>query len=177
VVASTGVDVDLLDRFLGHDAGTTRELLELSRDLTDEQLDRPLGIDHGTLRADLTHLVEVMEAWTDMMLGQPIRFEERPRDSRPSIDVLRERFESVALDFAALARQVQSEGRFDDTFVDVWQRRRKTLGAGIVHVITHSMAHRAHILAMLDRLGATNLPEGDALGWERRRRGGSWDPA
>src|SRR5258708_36359640 len=120
--------MDLLDRFLGHDAGTTRELRALSRELTDEQLDRPLGIDHGTLRADFEHLVEVMEAWTDMMLGQPLRFERRSHDPRPSIGALSERFEVVARDFAELARRIQDEGCFDETFVDVWQRRRKTCG-------------------------------------------------
>jgi hypothetical protein len=29
---------------------------------------------------------------------------------------------------------------------------------------------------MLDHLGMSDLPEGDALGWERRRRGG-WENA
>jgi uncharacterized damage-inducible protein DinB len=166
--------VDLLDRFLGHDVGTTREVLELCRTLTDEQLDRPLGIDHGTVRATLEHLISGMEMWTDLMRGQPIRWRAWPNEPAPSIGRLRERFEVASSDFAALARQVQAEGRLDDTFVDTWQNRRKTFGAGIVHVITHDMAHRTHLLAMLDKLGVPDLPEGDALGWERRLRGG-WE--
>jgi uncharacterized damage-inducible protein DinB len=149
-------------------------LLELSRRLTDEQLDRPLGIDHGTVRSTFEHVVSGMENWTDLMLGQPIRWRIAPDDPIPSIDRLSQRFEVVAADFAALARRIQAEGRWDDLFVDTWQERRKTLGAGIAHVITHSMAHRAHLLAMLDRLGVADLPEGDALGWERRLRGG-WE--
>lgn len=168
--------MDLLDRFLGHDVATTREVLALCRPLTDDQLDRSLGIDHGTLRRTCLHLVEVMEAWTDFMLGRPFRGESMPRDSTSSIEGLSQRFEVVARDFAALARRVQAEGHWDETFVDPRQGRRKTFGAGIAHVITHSMAHRTHALAMLDRLGVRDLPEGDVLGWERRLRGG-WEVA
>jgi uncharacterized damage-inducible protein DinB len=166
--------MDLLDRFLGHDAATTRELFALCRPLTDEQLDRPLGIDHGTLRDTCAHLVTVMEIWTDFILGQPVRWEALPRGAARSIAELSERFEAVARDFAAHAARIQAEGRWDDTFVDVRQGRRKTLGAGIAHVLTHNMAHRTHAFAMLDRLGVADVPEGDVLGWERRLRGG-WE--
>src|SRR5579859_7771092 len=126
--------MDLLDRFLGHDTATTRELFALCRPLTEEELDRPLEIDHGTLRDTCVHLVAVMETWTDFMLGQPVRWETLPRDGPRSIAQLSQRFEVVARDFAALAGRVQAEECWDDTFVDTWQGRRKTLGAGIAHV-------------------------------------------
>ena len=49
--------MDLLDRLLGHDAWTTRELLLRCRGLGDEQLDRTFPIGHGTLRATFEHTV------------------------------------------------------------------------------------------------------------------------
>ena len=109
------------------------------------------------------------------MSGQPVRWESLPRDAPRTIAELSQRFEAVASDFAALARRIQSEGRWDDTFIDVWQGRRKTFGAGVAHVLTHNMAHRTHGFAMLETLGVSDVPEGDALGWERRLRGG-WEP-
>jgi uncharacterized damage-inducible protein DinB len=170
--------MDMLDRFLGHDAAASRALLVLSLGLSDEHLDRRLGLDLGTLRDSLEHVVAVMELWTDRMLGQPPRSEGRPAGGRPSVEDLLRRFEAVAADFAALARRVQAEGRLDDTFVDLRERspRRRTLGAGIGHVVTHSATHRGHIAAMLERLGVSDVPEGDLLGWERDLRGG-WEPA
>ena len=36
----------------------------------------------------------------------------------------------------------------------------------IAHVITHSMHHRAQALCIIEQLGLTDLPEGDALDWE-----------
>ena len=41
----------------------------------------------------------------------------------------------------------------------------------IVHVITHSMHHRAKVLYVLEPLGLSHLPEGDALDWEHKAFG------
>ena len=168
----------MLDRFLGHDAAASRALLVLSLGLSDEQLDRPLGVDLGSLRASLLHLVDVMELWTDRMLGQPVRWRQIPPEAQPSVASLLTRFDAVAAELASLARRVQAEGRLDDTFVDPLEPnpRRRTLGGGIGHTITHSATHRGHIAAMLERLGVPDVPEGDLLGWERELRGG-WEPA
>ena len=61
--------MDLLDRLLGHDAWTTRHLLLLCRDLTDEQLDREFDIAHRTVRATFAHIINNVEAWSDCMAG------------------------------------------------------------------------------------------------------------
>ncbi len=170
--------MDMLDRFVGHDIATTRELLVLSNGLTDAQLDHPLGLDFGRLRISLLHLVEVMEQWTDLMLGTKIRFLAMPTNSAPSVAELLQRFDTVAADFSSLARRAQAHGHLEATFVD-WDEqppRHRTIGAGIGHVITHNGSHRAHIAAMLTQLGVADVPEGDLLGWERKLRGG-WQPA
>ena len=44
------VRMDLLDRLLGHDRWTTARLLNLSRGLTDVQLDQPFDVGHQSLR-------------------------------------------------------------------------------------------------------------------------------
>jgi len=49
--------MDLLDRLLGHDAWTTRQLLLCCRGLTDAELDREFDIGHRTVRATLLHII------------------------------------------------------------------------------------------------------------------------
>ena len=49
--------MDLLDRLLGHDAWTTRKLLEHCRTLDDERLDREHDFAHKSVRATFVHLV------------------------------------------------------------------------------------------------------------------------
>lgn len=81
--------MDLLDRLLEHDRWATIQLLELSRELTDAQLDQPFDIGHQNIRATFEHMFFNVEAWTAFMSGQP----EPRRDTGLSLDTLIEQFE------------------------------------------------------------------------------------
>jgi len=162
--------MDLLDRLLGHDAWTTRQLLFLSADLDDGQLDRPFDIGHRTLRATFRHLIGNMEVWTDLMHGRPVRPRPETRAEAESIAGLLARLDAIAPDFAALATAIRDAGRWDALWTDVLDDppQQKTYGGAIGHLITHSMHHRGEIQHILARLGVPNVPEGDLLGWEMR---------
>jgi uncharacterized damage-inducible protein DinB len=136
--------MDLLDRLLGHDAWTTQQLLLRCRALTDEQLDREFDIGHRTVRSTLQHIVANIEIWTRLNRG--------------------------ASGLASLARAVSERNAWDERWLDVLENPpvEKTYGAGIAHIITHSMHHRAQVLYMLRGLGLEDLPEGDVLTWERQ---------
>ncbi len=64
--------MDLLDLLLDHDHWATARLLELSRGLTDAQLDREFDIGHRTLRATFEHMIFNVKSWTAIMAGQPV---------------------------------------------------------------------------------------------------------
>ena len=162
--------MDLLDRLAGHDAWTTRELLLRSRGLTDEQLDRRFEIGHGSLRATFDHVVWNVEVWTDLMCRRPVR--RHPGPAATTVLRLIERLDAASADFAAMARRVTDEGRLDERFADTVEDPpvMHTFGAGIAHVITHGMHHRAQVLNMMRHLGMNDLIEGDVLSWEAARR-------
>lgn len=158
--------MDLLDRMLAHDHWATSQVLELSRGLTDEQLDQPFDIGHGTLRETLDHVVYVIDFWTRMMAGQPAEHDRRTLRYDRSIPALIERHARFHAAFADLARRVRDEGRLDDTFVDHFGLR-PSLGGAIVQVIEHNVEHRTEAAHMLLRLGVGNGPlEVDHLLWE-----------
>ncbi len=164
-------DGSILDRLLGHDAGTTRELISIAADLDPAALERAFPIGLGSVRATLHHIVRVMECWMDLMLEKPVRarFEiEAP------LSEFSARLDTVASELRTLAETLATEGRIDSTFVDLLDDppKEKTFGGALVHVATHGMHHRAQVLWMLRELGVGELPEGDALGWEARRRKG-----
>ena len=160
--------MNLLDRLLGHDLATTRELLHLCMKLTDVELDRAVDGGWGTLRKTFDHLIGNIEGWTDAMLARPVQ----PTPDRPSVQELLDRLERSYADFAALARRVEAEGRLDELWLDVLDEPpvRKSFGGAIGYVITHNMHHRAELLHMMQRLGMENLPEGDLMGWDQRTR-------
>lgn len=163
--------MDLLDRLLGHDTWTTRQLLLRCRELSDVQLDREFDIAHRTVRATLAHIVRNVEAWTDLMHSPTT-----PTDARPqgrSVAELLERQERAAADLARVARGVARRGAWDTTWIDRLDDppTTKTYGGAIAHILTHSMHHRAQLLYMMKKLGVEGLPEGDVLSWEQQAQG------
>jgi uncharacterized damage-inducible protein DinB len=159
----------LLDRLLGHDAWTTRQLLEISAELTDEQLDQEFDIGHRTVRKTFDHIVWNIECWTDLMKARTVR----PRsNSNSTMTSLVQRHEAASAEFLTFAREITDQDRLDEKFTDSLDKppREKSFGGAIVHLATHGMHHRAQLLFMLRRWGVTSLPEGDVLSWEDQRR-------
>lgn len=153
--------MDLIDRLLEHDHWATARLLDLSRALTDAQLDESFDIGHRTLRATFEHMIFNVEAWTAMMAEQPL---DAQRDDR-SLAALIERQERAYAAFATLSRQVRDEQRLEDTFVDHFAAR-KTFGGTILHVVLHDAEHRTEALHILERLGVPDVPEVDHGLWD-----------
>lgn len=161
----------ILDRLLGHDAWTTRQLLLRSRELSEEQMARKFDFGQRDLRQTFNHLITVMESHTDFLLGRSA-----PATSRDdtSLDGLLSRLTVVAKDFADFAVRVEREGRADELMTNPRNGNRRTLGGVIAHIITHGMHHRAQILFILHQLGVQDVIEGDVLGWESEARGWGW---
>jgi uncharacterized damage-inducible protein DinB len=159
----------ILERLLRHDAWTTRSLLELSRELSDAELDREFDIGHRSLRRTFVHIVANMECWCDLMTGKP----QRQNGQMNTIARLMDRLDIVAAELLSLGNSVVSENREEDFFTDYLDQppKRKPLGAGLVHIATHGMHHRSQCLYIMRQLGVKELIEGDALSWERIHRG------
>ena len=153
--------MDLLDRLLGHDHWATARLLDLSRDLTDEQLDQPFDIGHRTLRATFGHIVYNVGFWTALMTGTPVEAE-RDDWSVAELIELHERSYSA---FASLARELRDEQRLDDTFVDHYAVD-KSFGGTILHVVLHNAEHRTEAVHILARLSMSDPPEVDHGLWD-----------
>lgn len=157
--------MDLLDRLLGHDAWTTRQLLEICAKLSDEQLDREFDIGHRSLRATLHHIIRNMEIWSALMAAEPIE----PQADQ-SIAGLTQRLTVAATRLEMIGKQVAAEHAWDNVWIDVLDDppREKTFGTALAHILTHSMHHRAQLLYLLRLTGVEELPEGDVFSWENR---------
>src|SRR5688500_1177410 len=106
--------MDLLDRLLGHDAWTTRELLLRCQGLRDDQLDQSFDIGHRTARATFLHLIGNMEVWADLMAGRPVdRTMNRDPEAR-SVSGLITRLDRAAANLATTARGVADRGGWDE---------------------------------------------------------------
>jgi len=159
--------MDVLDRLLDHNQWATITLLNVSRDLSDEQLDHEFDIGHRTLRATFGHMIfDSVEVWSaEMARQQP----EAPPDDR-SLATLIDRYEHSYAAFAAVARHARDEQRLEDTFIDHFGAPM-TYGGAILMVILHGEEHRGEVRHMLFRLSVPDVPEVDYGLWDFVRRG------
>ena len=160
--------MDLLDRLLGHDEWTTSELLRRCQELSSDQMHQPFDIGWCTVHRTLVHMVSNVRTWTDLMAGQDAS-ESGEGWWDYDLAALTRAHEESWRDFAAIAHRVQDQQLWNENFVDTLDSppTSKTLGGGVLHVITHNMHHRSEVLHILARLGLEDLPEGDLLGWEQ----------
>jgi AraC family transcriptional regulator len=165
--------MDLTDRLIEHDAWMTRRLLERARELTEAQLDFPLGIfkaplpfdpSEDTLRAALARMIFTKEVWVAAVLTRRL-----PEQDDNSLDGLLRRLDSAFAEFASIVRSVRDENRWDENFVDglCTPPETFTFGSMISHVITFSAYRRQIALKIMESLGLTDLGYGDPIEWER----------
>lgn len=157
--------MDLLDRMLGHDYWATAQLLERFGRVTDEQLDSAFDIGHQTPRETLDHMIYVIDFWTGWMSGRPVEHDRTTQSYDRSLSALTERYERFQPAFAALARSIRDEERFDESFIDHYGVRQ-SLGATIIQLLHHNTQHRSELRHMLERLGVSDLWDFDPQEWE-----------
>ena len=162
----------ILERLLGHDAWTTRQLLLRCRELSEEQMGRVFDLSDKDLRETFHHLIAVMESHTDFLLARSVSAAFR---KEKTVEGMLSRLTLVSKDFADFALRTEREGKEDESITNTRSGNNRTRGGVIAHVITHSMHHRAQILYILEQLGVQDVVEGDALGWESVARGWGWE--
>lgn len=157
--------MDLLDRLIGHDAWTTRQLLEICAKLTEAELDREFDIGLRTLRATLDHIIHNTEVWSALIAHEKVG-----RNHDKSVAGMLSRLNVATARFTVAARDIATRQAWDEEWLDYLDDPpvQKTYGATVAHIITHSMHHRAQVLYLLRLTGVSNLPEGDVFSWENQ---------
>jgi AraC-like DNA-binding protein/uncharacterized damage-inducible protein DinB len=173
---SKGVlEMDLFDRFAGHESWHTKKLLEHARQLTDEQLDRPIVTPEllpwhepeRSLRELLDRIVFTKEVWTAAMT--PGEFPVGKRKLSPA--EMLARYERADEEFQRVMCTVRSRGGWDDTFVDELCQPPEefTFGGMLAHVVTYNSYRRLTAAAVMRSLGVDDVGFGDPIEYERTR--------
>ena len=157
---------------LRHNAWATREVLCTCACLSDEQWQKRFEIGPGSLHDTLTHVVGAMLRWADRIAGPPRTIRSSIEDgSYRTPAELMVLLAAAEADLEAAATHAQARGLLTTSDVALGDaNHRFTLGAMLMHVITHGVHHRAQCLNILRRLAAPGisdrLPEIDVLDWE-----------
>lgn len=159
-----GQFMDLFDIFSGQESWHTRRLLNLAKELSDEQLDRPLknqvkvfpwdGPDQ-TLRQVLDRIVLTKEVWAAALTGSsmPLMDDAPPEHRTPS--TMLARIEKADAAFHGVLTDVRNRSAWEDTFVDALCEPPETFtfGGTFAHVITFNFYRRMIAIDAMQRLG------------------------
>ncbi len=162
--------MDLLNKMVEHHVWLVGEMVARAATLSDEQLDAPIEIsvegvdDDPTLRSLLSRLVGQMDMWNAALDARSYDF---AIERGESIESMRSRLREAGAAFLARVRDVVTEGRLDETFVDALCEPPEvfTYGGMIAHVLTFGAHRRTLVAGALTDAGITDLGAGDPMRW------------
>lgn len=163
-----------LDLLVHHDLDDTGDLIDLAKQLSDDDYRRELspGVrvhdwegEHASVAEVLTNLVFTKEVWLAAILG-----EDFPADRPDDVGALRRRHDDVAPRWLEMLRDIERREAWDDRIVDALCEPPESfvLGSIVAHVLTYDAHRRLGVRAMLRELGV-DADEGDPINWLRRR--------
>lgn len=162
-----------------HDVEDARDLLEVVKDLSEEEYHRvrlpgnaALGWDgpDESIAQTMRHLVLTKEVWLAAIEGYAF-----PDTSGADDAVaLADRHHVVAGRWLATIRDIDRRGGWEERIIDALCEPPQSfvLGSVIVHVLTFS-AHRRQLARMMLRETGASIDSGDPIEWLRRRSGDS----
>lgn len=160
--------MELMTKMVEHHIWLTGEMVGVSGQLTQVQLDETIGLavddDEQSIRRLLSRLIGQMGMWNAAMASREYDWSVEEHESLTS---MRARLATEGPAYLAHVRSVLSTGRLDDTFVDALCEPAEvfTYGGMIAHVLTFA-AHRRTLVALaLARHGADELGWGDPMTW------------
>lgn len=161
-----------LDLMVHHDLDDTRHVLDLAKQLSEDDYRRELRArvhswegEEASVAAVLTSLVFTKEVWLAAILG-----EDFPADRPDDLAALIHRHEDVAPRWLEMVRDVERRDAWDDRIIDALCEPPESfvLGSIVAHVLTYDAHRRLGVRAMLAELGV-DADEGDPINWLRRQ--------
>ncbi|CAI9416400.1 helix-turn-helix domain-containing protein [Nocardioides sp. T2.26MG-1] len=167
-----------LDLMIHHDLDDTRALLDLAKQLPDEDYRRHLRPgqlvstwegEEPSVASVLERTVFTKEVWLAAILGRDL-----PDDRSDGPADLLERHDVVGPRWLEMVRDVERRGAWDDRIVDALCDPPESfvVGSIVADVLTFAAHRRLTVRSMLRDLGV-EIDEGDPITWLRRRTGGT----
>jgi AraC-like DNA-binding protein len=163
--------MELLTRMVEHHVWLVGEMVDRAATLSDDVLDRPIEIsvesgidDDPTLRSLLSRLIGQMHMWNNVITDRDYDW---AIEEHESVDNMRVRLDREGATFLGHVRNVVSEGRLDETFVDAHCSPPElyTYGGLIAHVLTFAAYRRSLVVGALTSAGVSDLGYGDPRKW------------
>jgi uncharacterized damage-inducible protein DinB len=161
---------EFVSALMGHNAWATGILIDDAAKLTSEQFHRRFDIGPGSVHDALRHIVGAMLRWADRIGGRDVRPSIESAGNAFSAGGLRELLMQADADLRTVAEEVERRGGWGEAMkfiVEGGPTYRFSRAAGMLHVLTHGVHHRAQVLNMRRQLGLAALElDLDVVEWE-----------
>lgn len=157
-------EMELLTRMVEHHIRLTGEMIRVAGQLDDTELDLPIVLDvdddEQTIRSLLARLVGQLTMWNAVMAG---RGYDLTIEDGQSLAEMRRILEIEGPAFLTHVREVTSENRLDETFVDASGEPAVMIsyGGNLAHILTFAAHRRTLVLLALGAHGHGELGWGD----------------
>ena len=125
--------------------------------LTDEQFTRKVDYSVGSVRNQVTHLLNIDDRWFSGLRGEPV-----PDfiNSADYVDrtVIREKWDAIIGYMQAYLKDLHDEDLTTQPFL-ASDKDPTALWQILLHVANHGTDHRAQLLRILNELGAKTFPQ------------------
>lgn len=167
----------LIDVLFTYDGWATRRLLEECQLLTQEQLERPLGLGHGNIEHTLLHLIGSMMFFADRLNREAPRTRPDHDNTFRTPKELLHLFEMANHDLCkAVAKAVASHSLTDllnwtdDDENDIDPLDQIPYAVALAQMIDHNIHHRTQVTDMIAILGIDKSMDWHPFEWEEATR-------
>lgn len=149
------MDLATIGELYRYNGWANDQVLDAVSRLSQADFTRDLKSSHGSTRDTLTHVAWSEWIWLQRWKGVSPTIVFAPADF-PTVESLRQRFESVAVERFAFLRGLTADRilqvvEYKNVKGGTW---RYPLWQQLYHVVNHSTYHRGQVTAMLRQLGA-----------------------
>ena len=126
--------------------------------LSQEQFTQEMNYSHGSVRAQIVHLMSVDEVWFSELQGvEPS--EPFPSASLDDRDDIRAHWDSVEQGMRAYLAQLRDDMLFDKPIEEPEEDKALVVWQVLLHVVNHGTDHRAQLLRLLNDLGLETVSQ------------------
>ncbi len=166
-----------IDVLFTYDSWANRRLFEESLHLTQEQLERPLGLGHGNIEQSLLHIVGAMIFFAD-------RLERRVPRPRPDRDNVHRTSHEVFTLFETADQELRQTitkaiethaltdllNWADDDLGEIDPLDQIPYAVALSQMIEHNIHHRTQVMDMLNLVGITKPMDWHPFEWDEVTR-------
>ena len=134
---------------LRYSAWASRKLVEAVRSVSNEDLERPAGISHGSLLGTLAHILWADWLWFTRVVG-PM---DKPGQTREVVETVWPELQDKWVTWAERASDAEINRVVEYISILDGQVARTPAWQIVLHVVNHASLHRGQAMGMLRQMG------------------------